>query len=119
MQFFYLGIIVYGIPENLTFVGIVGAWVSVMDKYFPPLLGVYPTLPSLSLFYFNHLYFYGYPPALALQIFLKNILSALINTLLFTLVIAIPYLYEAYPLQYDSWVVRYWLLKMEEPTLNV
>jgi hypothetical protein len=41
-----------------------------------------------------------------------------ITALLFTLVIAIPNIYKFLPLRYDSWVARYWILKMEQTPPN-
>jgi hypothetical protein len=90
-----------------------GILVSIFDKYVPPLLGVYPSLPGLLLSYFIHFYYAGYPLVLALQLLLKNIANTLIITLFFTLLIALPYINEILPLRYDSWVARYWLIKME------
>jgi hypothetical protein len=113
------GIVILGDIYPFALFGIIGVWVSILDKYFPPLLAVFPHLPILSLSYFHQVYITGTPLALALQIFLKSITNTLITTLLFTLLIAIPYLYEILPLRYDSWVARYWLLKLEDTPPNI
>jgi hypothetical protein len=111
----YVGISPPGLLPDLLLAVIPSAvWTSLLDKYLPPLLGVYPALPSLSISYFTQVLISGYPPALAFQIFLKSIANTLIITLLFTLLIAFPYIHEILPLRYDSWVARYWLLRLED-----
>jgi hypothetical protein len=109
----YRNLIIGGFTPFVSVV-IIGVWGSVLDKYFPPLLAVFPHLPILSVSYFENLILLGYPQVLALQVLLKGILNTAITTLLFTLVIAIPHIYKILPLRYDSWVARYWLLKMDE-----
>ena len=59
-------------------------------------------------------WFSGYPLALAAQIFLKRVLSAAIMTPIFLVLMSIPGVYKYVTMQYDSWVVRWWLLKLEE-----
>jgi hypothetical protein len=95
-----------------------GVWLSILDKYFPPQLAVFPHLPILSLSYFDTLIFHGVPQPYALIVLLRGIINATITTLLFTLVIAIPHIYKILPLRYDSWVFHYWLLKMEQTPPN-
>ena len=64
--------------------------------------------------YYSNVFISGYPVALAAQVFLKRILSTAIIAPAFTVLIAIPGIWKYMPLQYDSWGVRWWLLKMDE-----
>ena len=111
----YVGLLIHGDIAGIFAGGIAGGlWGSVVDKYFHPLIAIFPWLPSSLLVFATNVYITGYPVALGAQIFLKRILQAAIVGPVFTMLIAIPGIYKYMPLQYDSWVVRYWLLKMEE-----
>jgi hypothetical protein len=56
----------------------------------------------------------GNPVPLAVQIFLKRIANAIISTIVFTILYSMPGIYRYVPMYYDSWVARYWLMKLED-----
>ncbi|MHA1916864.1 MAG: hypothetical protein ACTSUV_00910 [Candidatus Ranarchaeia archaeon] len=111
----YIGIVVHGDIGGIIGVGIGALLGSTIDKYLPPLLSVIPTaIGTGAIMFTTNITISGYPIALATQILLKGIVVKAINYTLFTALIAIPGIYKYIPMYYDSWVVRYWLLKIEE-----
>jgi predicted membrane protein len=116
----YVSIFIHGDFLGLLLAVISTVWVSVLDKYFHPLLALYPSQLARLLSYFYNTFISGYPQQLGLQLLLRGFFNAAITTLLFTLVIVIPNIYKILPLRYDSWVASYWLLKMDEtPPIQV
>ncbi|MHA2060447.1 MAG: hypothetical protein ACW976_06695 [Candidatus Ranarchaeia archaeon] len=111
----YVGIVIHGDLPGIFAAGIGGGlWGSIVDKYFHPMIGIFPSIPGGFIMYYSNVFISGYPVALAAQVFLKRILSTAIIAPAFTVLIAIPGIWKYMPLEYDSWVVRWWLLKMDE-----
>ncbi|MHA2408502.1 MAG: hypothetical protein ACXACA_09075 [Candidatus Ranarchaeia archaeon] len=114
----YVAIFIHGDLIGVLLAVTMGLWISLLDKYFPPLLALFPSLLTPFLSFFFNTFISGYPQNLGLQILLVTITKETITALLFTLVIAIPNIYKFLPLRYDSWVARYWILKMEQTPPN-
>jgi len=111
----YVGIVINADIGGI-FAGAAGGFIhGVVDKWFHPAIGVFITTPiGGTIMFFTNIYVSGYPVALAAQIFLKRVLQAGISTPITLILIAIPGIYRYVPMQFDSYVVRWWLLKLEE-----
>ncbi len=111
----YVGIVIHGDVGGIMAAGVTHFITSVSHRYFHPAVGVFPTVPINGLVMFvTNIVISGYPVALAAQIFLKRIFQAGIMTPVFILLISIPGIYRYVPMYYDSYVVRWWILKIEE-----
>ena len=111
----YVGIVIHGDVAGIFAAGLSTLWGSFIDKYFHPMIGLFFSTPVGGTFMFvSNFYFSGYPLALAAQIFLKRVLTGAVVTPIFMVLMSIPGVYKYVPMQYDSWVVRWWLLKLEE-----
>ncbi|MHA2407408.1 MAG: hypothetical protein ACXACA_03440 [Candidatus Ranarchaeia archaeon] len=111
----YVGIVIHGDLGGILAAGCTHFVSGVSHKFFHPAIGGFVTLPINGMIMFSaNLYISGYPVALAAQIFLKRIIQAGIMAPVFLILISIPGIYKYVPMYYDSFVVRWWLLKLEE-----
>ena len=111
----YVGIVIHGDIGGILASGLGSLWTGVVAKYFHPLFWLVLATPiGGAIMFFVNITISGYPIALAAQIFLKVVLTATINLPVFCVLISIPGIYRYVPMQYDSYVTRWWLLKLEE-----
>ena len=111
----YIGIVVNADVFGILVGGFSGFFQSIVDKFVPPLLNCMISTPITGMVsIWQQIYLTGSPVPLAIQIFLKRIANAVISTAVFTVLYSMPGIYNYVPMYYDSWVVRFWLLKIEE-----
>ncbi len=113
----YVGIVIHGDIGGIFAAGASSFWGGIVDRWFHPAVGVFISTPvGGTIMFITNITISGYPVALAAQIFLKRVLQAGIMTPITLILIALPGIYRYVPMQFDSYVVRWWLLKLEEET---
>ena len=111
----YVGLLIHGDVAGIFVAGFTGFAIAFFDKWVPPLVNVGLSSPLTGVVsILQQVFITGSPVALAVQIFMKRIATGVVNSLVFTLLYSMPGIYRYVPMYYDSWVVRYWLLKIEE-----
>ncbi|MHA2059880.1 MAG: hypothetical protein ACW976_03790 [Candidatus Ranarchaeia archaeon] len=111
----YVGIVIHGDVFGVFVAGLTGFTVSVIDKWIPPLANAVFSSPLTGMASLGQqIFLTGTPIPLAVQIFLKRIANAVISMIVFTVLYSMPGIYRYVPMYYDSWVARYWLMKLEE-----
>ena len=111
----YVGLLIHGDVAGIFVAGFTGFAIAFFDKWVPPLVNVGLSSPLTGVVsIWQQVFITGSPLALAVQIFMKRIATGVVNSLVFTLLYSMPGIYKYVPMYYDSWVVRYWLLKIEE-----
>ncbi|MHA1917469.1 MAG: hypothetical protein ACTSUV_04055 [Candidatus Ranarchaeia archaeon] len=110
----YVGIVIHGDIFGIFVAAFSGFFQSVIDKFVPPLANAVISSPLTGLIsIWQQVFITGNPLPLAVQIFLKRIANAIISTIVFTILYSMPGIYKFVPMYYDSWVARYWLMKLE------